>query len=67
LFTQIIQFYGPNKEEIDDLVGKLAKTFKIDDQGKLSDYMGIKIEMIQESTQSLINTSKQHDSVDRSL
>jgi hypothetical protein len=35
---------GPNKGEIDNLVGKLAKTFKIEDQGKLSDYLGIKIE-----------------------
>ncbi len=35
---------GPDKEEIDQLVEKLGKTFKIEDQGNLSDYLGIKIE-----------------------
>jgi hypothetical protein len=40
----------PNKEEIDDLVKKLAETFKIEDQGKLSDYLGIKIERKEDGT-----------------
>ncbi len=35
---------GPNKKEIEDLVEKLAEAFKIEDQGDLSDYLGIKIE-----------------------
>jgi hypothetical protein len=34
----------PDKEEIDLLVKSLRKTFKIEDQGNLSDYLGIKIE-----------------------
>ncbi len=36
------QFLG--KVEIDDLIKKLGKVFKIEDQGNLSDYLGIKIE-----------------------
>ncbi len=32
------------QDEIDLLVKRLGKTFKIDDQGNLSDYLGIKIE-----------------------
>ncbi len=35
---------GPDQQEIDTLVKKLGKTFKIEDQGELSDYLGIKIE-----------------------
>jgi hypothetical protein len=35
---------GPDKDEINLLVKRLGKTFKIEDQGKLSDYLGIKIE-----------------------
>jgi hypothetical protein len=30
--------------EIDELIEKLGKVFKIEDQGNLSDYLGIKIE-----------------------
>jgi len=35
---------GPDKDEIDLLVKRLGKTFKIEDKGNLSDYLGIKIE-----------------------
>ncbi len=35
---------GPDKDEIDTLVKRLGKTFKIKDQGELSDYLRIKIE-----------------------
>jgi hypothetical protein len=35
---------GPDQQEIDTLVKKLGKTFKIEDQAELSDYLGIKIE-----------------------
>jgi hypothetical protein len=34
----------PEKEEIDTLVKRLGKAFKIADHGELSDYLGIKIE-----------------------
>jgi hypothetical protein len=36
---------GPDKDEIDTLVKRLGKTFKIEDQGELSDYLGIKKEI----------------------
>jgi hypothetical protein len=35
---------GPDKDEIDLIVKRLGKTFKIEVQGNLSDYLGIKIE-----------------------
>jgi len=35
---------GPDQQEIDDLIKKLGKVFKIEDQGNLSDNLGIKIE-----------------------
>jgi hypothetical protein len=50
VYTDDTILLGPNKEEIDNLVGKLAKTFKIEDQGNLSDYLGIKIEKKEDGT-----------------
>jgi len=45
LYTQMTpSFLGPDQQEIDTLVKWLGKTFKIEDQGELSDYSGIKIE-----------------------
>jgi hypothetical protein len=44
VYTDDTILLGPDKEEIDQLVEKLGKTFKIEDQGNLSDYLGIKIE-----------------------
>ena len=44
VYTDDTILLGPNKEEIDTLVRKIGKTFKIEDQGELSDYLGIKIE-----------------------
>jgi hypothetical protein len=41
---------GPDQQEIDTLVKRLGKTFKIEDQGELSDYMGIKIERKSDGT-----------------
>jgi len=41
---------GPSKEEFDNLVELLAQTFKIEDQGELSDYLGIKIERRKDGT-----------------
>jgi hypothetical protein len=43
VYTDDTILLGPEKEEIDLLVKKLGKTFKIKDQGNLSDYLGIKI------------------------
>jgi hypothetical protein len=44
VYTDDTILLGPDKNEIDQLVEKLEKTFKIEDQGNLSDYLGIKIE-----------------------
>jgi hypothetical protein len=44
VYTDDTILLGPNQQEIDTLVKKLGKTFKIEDQGELSDYLGIKIE-----------------------
>jgi hypothetical protein len=44
LYTDDTILLGPEKDEIDLLVKRLSKSFKIEDQGNLSDYLGIKIE-----------------------
>jgi hypothetical protein len=44
VYTDDTILLGPDKQEIDTLVKRLGKTFKIEDQGDLSDYLGIKIE-----------------------
>jgi hypothetical protein len=44
VYTDDTILMGPNKEEIDALVKRLGDKFKIEDQGELSDYLGIKIE-----------------------
>jgi hypothetical protein len=44
VYTDDTILLGPDKDELDTLVKKLGKTFNIEDQGELSDYLGIKIE-----------------------
>jgi hypothetical protein len=44
VYTDDSILLGPDKDEIDLLVKRLGKSFKIEDQGDLSDYLGIKIE-----------------------
>jgi hypothetical protein len=44
VYTDDTILLGPNKQQIETLVERLGKTFKIEDQGDLSDYLGIKIE-----------------------
>jgi len=44
VYTDDTILLGPSKEEIDNLVKLLEQTFKFEDQGELSDYLGIKIE-----------------------
>jgi hypothetical protein len=44
VYTDDTILIGPDKVEIDKLIEKLGKMFKIEDQGNLSDYLGIKIE-----------------------
>jgi hypothetical protein len=44
VYTDDTILLGPDQQEINTLVKKLGKTFKIEDQGELSDYLGIKIE-----------------------
>jgi hypothetical protein len=44
VYTDDTILNGPDQQEIDDLIKKLGKVFKIEDQGNLSDYLGIKIE-----------------------
>jgi hypothetical protein len=50
VYTDDTILLGPNKEEIDNLVKQLADKFKIEDQGELSDYLGIKIEKKEDRT-----------------
>jgi hypothetical protein len=44
VYTDDTILIGPDQQEIDELIKKLGKVFKIEDQGNLSDYLGIKIE-----------------------
>ena len=44
VYTDDTILLGPDKDEIDLLVRRLSRSFKIEDQGDLSDYLGIKIE-----------------------
>ena len=44
VYTDDTILIGPDQEEIDELIRSLSKVFKIEDQGNLSDYLGIKIE-----------------------
>ena len=44
VYTDDTILLGPDKDEIDLLVKRLSRSFKIEDQGDLSDYLGIKIE-----------------------
>ena len=44
VYTDDTILIGPDQKEIEELIKKLGKVFKIEDQGDLSDYLGIKIE-----------------------
>jgi len=44
VYTDDTILLGPDQQEIDTLVKRLGKTFKIENQGELSDYFGMKIE-----------------------
>jgi hypothetical protein len=44
VYTDDTILLGPDKDEIDLLVKRLSKSFKIEDQRDQSDYLGIKIE-----------------------
>jgi hypothetical protein len=50
VYTDDTILLGPDQDEIDELVKKLGKTFNIEDQGELSDYLGIKIERKSDGT-----------------
>ena len=50
VYTDDTILLGPDKKEIDLLVKKLGEKFKIEDQGNLSDYLGIKIERKDDGT-----------------
>jgi hypothetical protein len=50
VYTDDTILLGPNKSDIGNLVKLLAQTFKTEDQGELSDYLGIKIERKQDGT-----------------
>ncbi len=45
IYTDDTILLGPSKEEIDNLVKKISKTFKIEHRGELSGYPGVKIEV----------------------
>ncbi len=42
VYTDDTILLGPDKKEIESIYKKLDATFKIEDQGDLSDYLGIK-------------------------
>ena len=50
VYTDNTILLGLDQHKIDTLVKRLGKTFKIEDQGELSDYLGIKIEKKQDGT-----------------
>jgi hypothetical protein len=50
VYTDDTIIMGPDKDEVDMLIKKIGKRFKIEDQGDLSDYLGIKIERHQDGT-----------------
>jgi hypothetical protein len=50
VYTDDTILLGPDKQEIDGIFKKLDKTFNIEDQGDLSDYLGIKIETKDDGT-----------------
>ncbi len=50
VYTDDTILLGPDKAEIDNLVKKLADKFNIEEQGELSDYLGIKIERKEDGT-----------------
>ncbi len=43
VYTDDTILLGPDKKEIESIYKKLDAAFKIEDQGELSDYLGIKI------------------------
>jgi hypothetical protein len=44
VYTDDTILLGPDKEEIEKIVKILSKNFKVEDQGTLSDYLGVNIE-----------------------
>jgi hypothetical protein len=67
VYTDDTILLHPDQKEIDTLVEKLGETFEIEDQGELSDYLGIKIERKPDGTlewsqptltQSILNNLK---------
>jgi hypothetical protein len=50
VYTDDTILLGPDKKEIEEIYKKLDATFKIEDQGNLSDYLGIKIERKENGT-----------------
>jgi len=39
-------FFDPKKENIDDAIADMAKILNIDDQGDISDYLGVKVDKV---------------------
>jgi hypothetical protein len=44
VYTNDTILVGPDEKEIENIVKTLSKTFKVEDQGDLSDYLGVNIE-----------------------
>ena len=57
VYTDDTILLGPDKKEIEMLLKKIGNIFKIEDQGDLGDYLGIKIENIR---MGLLNGHNQH-------
>ena len=44
VFTDDTILLGPNQAELDELIALLHSTFKIQDEGTLADYLGLKVQ-----------------------
>ncbi|MFM7139154.1 MAG: reverse transcriptase domain-containing protein [Actinomycetes bacterium] len=44
VYTDDTILVGPDEKEIEKIVNILSKNFKVEDQGDLSDYLGVNIE-----------------------
>ncbi|MFN9980563.1 MAG: reverse transcriptase domain-containing protein, partial [bacterium] len=44
VYTDDTILVGPDEKEIEKIVGILSKNFKVEDQGDLSDHLGVNIE-----------------------
>jgi hypothetical protein len=44
---------GPTKQEVDNIISLLAKSFNISDEGQMSDYLGVKVERLDDEQHTI--------------